>query len=35
VTRDAAVLEGEHRIFADIGAMRGVVDQDVIQLAET
>jgi hypothetical protein len=29
------VLEGEDRIFADIAAMRGVVDHNVIQSAET
>jgi hypothetical protein len=34
-TFEAAVLEGEDRIFADIAAMRGVVDHDVIQPAET
>ena len=34
-TGEAAVLEGEDRIFADIAAMRGVVDHDVIQTAET
>jgi len=34
-TGDAAVLQGEDRIFADIAAMRGVVDHDVIQPAET
>ena len=34
-TGEAAVLEGEDRIFADIAAMRGVVDHDVIQPAET
>jgi DNA modification methylase len=35
VTGEAAVLEGEDRSFADIAAMRGVVDHDVIQPAET
>jgi len=30
-----AVLEREARIFADIAAMRGVVDRNVIQPAET
>jgi hypothetical protein len=34
-TGEAAVLEGEDRVFADIAAMRGVVDHDVIQTAET
>jgi DNA modification methylase len=34
-TGEAAVLEGEDRIFADVAAMRGVVDHDVIQSAET
>jgi hypothetical protein len=35
VTGEAAVLEGEDRIFADIAAMRGVADHDVIQTAES
>jgi DNA modification methylase len=34
-TGEAAVLEGEDRVFTDIAAMRGVVDHDVIQPAET
>jgi hypothetical protein len=34
-TGEAAVLEGEDRVFADVAAMRGVVDHDVIQPAET
>ena len=34
-TGEAAVLEGEDRVFADIAAMRGVVDHEVIQTAET
>ena len=35
MTGGVAVLEGEDRFFADIAAMRGVVDHDVIQSAET
>ncbi|PZW40379.1 DNA modification methylase [Humitalea rosea] len=34
-TGEAAVLEGDDRIFADVAAARGVVDHDVIQTAET
>ncbi len=34
-TDEAAVLEGDDRIFADVAAARGVVDHDVIQIAET
>ena len=34
-TGEAAVLEGDDRIFADIAAARGVVDHDVIQIAES
>jgi len=33
-TFQAAVLEGEDRIFAETAAMRGVADHDVIQPAE-
>ncbi len=34
-TGEAAVLEGDDRIFADIAVARGVVDHDVIQPAES
>ena len=34
-TGEAAVLEGDDRIFADVTAARGIVDHDVIQTAET
>jgi DNA modification methylase len=34
-TGEAAVLEGEDSVFADIAAARGVVDHDVIQTAES
>jgi hypothetical protein len=34
-TGEAAVLEGEDRVFADIAAARGVVDHDVIHIAES
>jgi DNA modification methylase len=33
-TVEAAVLEGDDRIFADVAEARGVVDHDVIQTAE-
>ena len=34
-TGEAAVLEGDDRIFADVAAARGIVDHDVIQTAES
>jgi len=35
LTGEAAVLEGDDRIFADIAAARGVVDHDVIETARS
>lgn len=35
VTGEAAVLEGDDRIFSDVAAARGIVDHDVIQTAES
>ena len=34
-TGEAAVLEGDDRIFADVAAARGIVDHDVSQTAES
>lgn len=34
-TGEAAVLEGDDRIFADVAAARGIVDHDVIQNAKS
>ncbi len=34
-TGEAAVLDGDDRIFADVASARGIVDHDVIQTAET
>lgn len=34
-TGEAAVLEGDDRIFADVAAARGIVDHDVIQTVES
>jgi DNA modification methylase len=34
-TGEAAVLEGDDRIFADVASARGIVDHDVIQTAES
>ena len=34
-TGEAAVLEGDDRIFSDVAAARDIVDHDVIQTGET